>query len=133
MPNNIHKTTARGERYDGLYFRSNAELERYKELRRREEAGTIFDLTVQPVFHIKHPGTNERVCKYVGDFQYWHHNKTSMVVEDVKGMLTDVYKLKKILMRVFFNIEISEVVARPITRNKQVVGYRWKVNGEWEQ
>ena len=131
MPNNINRTKARGEWVDGVYFRSNAELERYKELKRREDAGMIEQLEIQPVFHITHPVNGRKVCKYVGDFRYWH-DEHGVVVEDVKGMLTDVYKLKKTLMRVFFDIEIAEVVPRPITRNKQVVGYRWKVNGEWE-
>lgn len=128
MPNIMHKTKARGVRYDGHYFPSEAECERYKTLKQREQDGTITDLELQPRYRIAHPDNGLLICTYVGDFRY--RNATcNLVVEDVKGLISDVYKIKRKMMRAFYGIRIAEVVPRPVTRNKQIVRYRWFVNG----
>lgn len=127
----ISKTKARGQWIDGTYWRSEAELHRYRVLKQREKEGLIHDLQLQPKYNIRHPETGEKVCTYIADFAYL--NRTyNLVVEDVKGMRTPVFILKSKLVRVFLGIRIVEVVPRPVTRNRQVIGYRWKVNGEWE-
>lgn len=51
----------------------------------------------------------ERAVKYVADFVYFDKEKGELVVEDVKGVKTDVYKLKRKLMRSIYGIEIQEV------------------------
>ena len=54
----------------------------------------------------------EREVKYIADFVYWQSingNEWTFVVEDVKGMKTDVYKLKKKLMLERHGIRIQEV------------------------
>ena len=86
----------------GIYFDSKKEAERYQELLLMKEAGDIFDLEIQPKFVLQEAFIHDvegkvREVAYLGDFAY----KTGigedfkMVVEDVKGMKTDVYKLKK--------------------------------------
>lgn len=50
-----------------------------------------------------------KVGTYVADFYYFDNRKNVAVVEDVKGMLTPVYRLKKKLVKALYGIEISEV------------------------
>lgn len=38
----------------------------------------------------------ERSCRYVADFVYWQDG--NLVVEDAKGLKTDVYRIKRKLM-----------------------------------
>ena len=59
---------------------------------------------IKPVYRIEH---NEiLICKYIPDFEYIEEGKKK--TEDVKGMRTDVYKLKRKMMKAFYGIEILE-------------------------
>ena len=84
---------------DGHPFDSKREAERYCELKLFLKAGEIRDLVLQPRFLLQDKfkdksGTTHRKIEYVADFMYIDKcGKT--IVEDVKGVLTDVYKLKK--------------------------------------
>ena len=49
----------------------------------------------------------ERECRYIADFVYSDEGFT--VVEDAKGMRTDVYKIKKKLMLQVHGIRVQEV------------------------
>ena len=64
----------------------------------RSKAKKIKNLTLQPIFRLqpkfKKNGATIREIKYVADFMYTDENG-KIVVEDVKGMKTDVYKIKK--------------------------------------
>jgi hypothetical protein len=51
------------------------------------------------------------VCTYVGDFRYRDAHTDRLVVEDVKGIATPVYRLKRKLMQAVWGIEIQEVTA----------------------
>jgi hypothetical protein len=46
------------------------------------------------------------VCTYVGDFDYWENGE--YIVEDVKGFLTPVFKLKRKLVKALHGITIRE-------------------------
>ena len=98
---------------DGITFDSQKEALHYSELKILERAGIIKDLELQPVFEItpkyKKNGRNVRCIKYKADFAYYDIEKAKNVVVDVKGMKTDVYKLKKKLVEYFHDIEITEV------------------------
>lgn len=50
----------------------------------------------------------EKKCTYIADFVYKDKDGNE-VVEDVKGFRTDVYKIKKKMMRYRYGIEIQEV------------------------
>lgn len=89
---------------DGIVFASRAEARRYQELSFAEKAGAIQTLGVQPRFKCVVNG--ELICTYVGDFDYWENG--AYIVEDVKGMLTPVYKLKRKLMKALHGIIIRE-------------------------
>ena len=85
---------------DGHKFDSKKEANRYVELKYLEMAGEIKDLTVQPKFELVPAFTDvtgerhRQVC-YIADFLYIDKNKKKTIIEDVKGMKTEVYKIKK--------------------------------------
>jgi hypothetical protein len=94
---------------DGKEFDSKKEGNRYKELRLLERAGEISNLELQPRFLLqdkfKKNGKTYRKIEYVADFKYIENGKT--IVEDVKGMQTDVFKLKhKIFEKVYPDLEL---------------------------
>lgn len=91
---------------DGLLFDSKKEAARYIELKHLVRAGQISDLQRQVKFKLEVNG--EKICNYLADFTYTNHRGEN-VTEDVKGILTDVYRLKKKLMKAIHGIEIKEV------------------------
>lgn len=83
---------------DGIVFDSMAEMERYRYLKLLEQCGEISNLSLQPVFTLvpayEHPNRGKiRALTYRADFRYTH--KGNLVVEDVKGVETDVFKIKR--------------------------------------
>lgn len=91
---------------DGQKFDSVKEYHRWGCLRLLERAGAIKDLKRQVKYELipKQPG--ERACNYIADFTYIENGE--LVVEDVKGMKTDAYKIKKKLMLWVHGIRIKE-------------------------
>lgn len=94
---------------DGIRFDSRKEAARYRELKLLERAGEIRDLQLQVPFELIPKQEGERACTYVADFVYHMTDTGKMVVEDAKGMRTDVYKIKRKLMLWRHGIRISEV------------------------
>lgn len=99
---------------DGETFDSVKEYRRFCELLLLEKGGVISDLQRQ-VKYVLIPSqkegkkTIERECSYRADFVY-HDNETGeTIVEDVKGMRTEVYKIKRKLMLWVHHIKIVEV------------------------
>ncbi len=94
---------------DGIVFASKAESRRYAELKLLEKAGEVFGLVLQPSWGIY---ANERTLKpiahYVADFSYTDKSG-KLVVEDVKGVKTPVYRLKKKLVEAQHGIKILEI------------------------
>lgn len=103
-----HKYNARKTVIDDITFDSAAEARRYGQLKMRQLAGEIKELTLQPEFPLivngKKLGTRGR--KYVGDFSYIDTHTGLRVVEDVKGMDTDISKLKRDLVHALYEIEV---------------------------
>lgn len=94
MTNKYHNrpTDIGGQRFD-----SRAEARRYDELKLLEMAGAITDLTVHPRYEIqgqfKRDGALIRAIYYEGDFSYTENGRH--VCEDVKGVETEAFKLKR--------------------------------------
>lgn len=86
---------------DGITFASKKEAGRYCELKILLQTGVITDLVLQPRFVLQEKCTVRseklRAIEYVGDFQYTCEGVT--IVEDVKGVLTEVFKLKSKLFK----------------------------------
>ena len=93
------KYRAKKETVDGHIFDSKKEAGRYKALKIEEKAGMIKALELQPKFVLqekfRYHGKMSREIDYIADFKYWNVHDEAYVVEDVKGLKTDVYKLKK--------------------------------------
>jgi len=89
---------------DGIWFQSTKEGLRYSELKEMERVGLIFNLILQPRFDIKI--NSKHICYYKADFQYVREGE--IITEDVKGVRTPVYKLKKKLVEAMYDIEILE-------------------------
>ena len=90
---------------DGIVFDSKAEASRYGTLKLFSRAGLITDLQLQVPFLIVVNG--QKICKYIADFVYTEEGR--QVVEDVKGVRTREYIIKRKLMAAVFGIKITEV------------------------
>lgn len=96
---------------DGVRFDSKAEAARWHELKLMEKAGLISDLQLQVPFELiparrKLNGKIEHSCTYIADFVYFENGIRT--VEDVKGMPTKEYIVKRKLMFFIHGIEIRE-------------------------
>jgi hypothetical protein len=83
---------------DGYTFDSQAEYRRYCELKLLLEAGEISELRVHPKYQLlpsftDSEGHRVRGIRYEADFEYVEAGH--LVVEDVKGAETQVFKNKK--------------------------------------
>jgi len=94
---------------DGRMFHSKREADRYVVLKALQQAGKIRNLELQPFFILE--VNNVAIGNYFADFGYEERSVGDWwrVVEDVKGVRTDVYKIKKKLVKAIHGIEIREV------------------------
>ena len=109
--------------YNGIRFDSKKEAERFAYLSLLQRAGEITDLQRQVPFEliptqresdsvgkrggIKRGKCIEKSCVYYADFVY-KDKGGNIVVEDAKGLKTEVYKIKKKLMLYRHHIRITE-------------------------
>lgn len=109
----VAKYHARKVIIDGYKFDSIREGDRYCELKMLEEAHVITGLEIHPAFmlqeHFRHDGKMERAITYEADFRYEENGK--VIVEDVKGMKTEVYKIKR---KLFLKRYGEEVVFKEV-------------------
>ena len=91
---------------DGITFDSAREAKRYTELRAMQRAGEISTLRRQQPYALL-VGT---VCigHYVSDFDYVLFSSGERVIEDVKGMRTELYKWKKKHFEAQYGLKILE-------------------------
>ena len=91
---------------DGIKHDSIREANRWCELLLLQRAGMIQDLQRQVKFELIPKQEGERSVHYIADFVYTENG--IRVVEDVKGMKTKEYRLKKKMMLYFHGIKIKE-------------------------
>ena len=88
--------------YKGIVFASKREMNRFIELELLERGGKIKDIVLQPEFELQpahvYQDRKRPPILYRADFRYWDCEKKRIIIEDVKGYATDVFKLK---MRMF--------------------------------
>lgn len=97
---------------DGIKFDSKKEAKRYIVLKALEGKGEIEKLMLQPRFLLQEGfrknGKAYRKIEYVADFMYEQDGK--LIIEDVKGIKTDVYKLKqKLFEKRYQDLTIKEI------------------------
>ncbi|WP_249277503.1 DUF1064 domain-containing protein [Pandoraea sp. PE-S2R-1] len=87
---------------DGIKFDSRKEARRWQQLVLMRDAGEITDLERQVVYvlapAVRINGRLAPPLRYIADFVYERGDKT--IVEDVKGMITPEYRIKRHLMAV---------------------------------
>lgn len=93
---------------DNILFRSKKEADRYIELKLLKKQKKISDLAVHPRF-LLYAG-----IKYEADFTYLEEDpltgKKTKIVEDVKGVKTQVYKLKKkLFLEIYKDVVFREI------------------------
>lgn len=96
---------------DGITHDSAKEARRWAQLEMMQAAGIISELRRQVKFELipkqkRADGKTERPCSYVVDFCYCIDGKR--VVEDVKGIRTRDYIIKRKLMLLIHGIEVME-------------------------
>ena len=99
---------------DDIQFDSKLEANRYKELKLLQKSGKIKELQLQPSFELipsfKKNGKTFRKSTYKADFSYIDTATGETVIEDTKGFITELYKLKKKLFEYKFpNLSIKEI------------------------
>lgn len=110
-----HKYGAQPTEVDGIRFASKAEAHRYGVLKLREKAGQIRDLELQPRFELlaltRHlrPARESVVGVYVADFKYREGPNGLLVIEDVKGVCTALYRWKKKHFELQYGLSITEI------------------------
>lgn len=128
-PHSAPKPKSKGGKYHaepcvigGMRFASKKEARRWAELYAMEQRGEISNLRTQVKFVLVPtqrepdvigpkggimPGkVLEKEAAYIADFVYTENGVE--IVEDSKGFRTDVYRLKRKLMRYFYGISIRE-------------------------
>lgn len=102
----MNKYNAKKTVVDGITFDSKKEAKRYGELLLLQRAGVISNLQLQVPYILINKSKYGRAIKYVADFVYYENKQ--IVVEDVKGIRTPVYRLKKRLFEEKYGIRILE-------------------------
>jgi hypothetical protein len=104
-------------KYDGINFQSLAERNRYVELVNMKAAGAIKDFKRQVLFKFIINGV--LVTTYRCDFVVYTIEGGHRV-EDVKGVITDEYLLKKRLMKAIYKVDVIEPnLAEPATKRSR--------------
>ena len=108
---------------DNILFDSKKEARRYKELKLMEKAGLITNLVLQPKFEIlksfKRRGKTHRKIEYIADFRYFDNERQAEVIEDVKGVSTDVFNIKKKL----FLYQLDESIVFLVIKKNKIIEY----------
>ena len=100
--------------FNGKVFDSKKEAKRYMELINLERAGVIKDLEMQKQFLLlegfKKNGKMFKPIYYYADFVYTSVYEKKTIVEDVKGVRTEGYKIKRKLFEFIYpNLTIKEL------------------------
>ena len=96
----------------GLTFDSRAEARRWADLLLLQKAGAISGLQRQvayelaPKVRLEGSTRAKPALRYVADFHYWDVQAGKLVVEDTKGVLTDVFRVKQHLMATVHGIHV---------------------------
>ena len=96
-------------RIDGHTFDSKAEANYYAALKLRERAGEIGAIRVHPRYPLAVNG--KLIATYVADFEYQVIGD-GLRVDDVKGVATPVFKIKRKLFEALYSVPLNVVRAR---------------------
>lgn len=83
-----------------------------------QKGGLIRDLQAHPQVRFSLNVQGHHICDYLCDFKYFDNERGEEVVEDVKGMVTDVARMKMKLMAAVHGVDVE------IVRNQRGRGWR---------
>jgi hypothetical protein len=92
---------------DNIKFASKSEAARYQELLFLQRGGAIRQLRLQTKWPLIVNGIT--IGSYVSDFDYLEGEISELKVEDVKGVRTPLYRLKRKHFEAQYGIKIIEV------------------------
>jgi len=97
--------------YDGIKFDSKMERDFYIHLKELQANGTVYDFYMQKNYvlidaYTRNDGTKVRASFYKADFEV-HYSDNRIEVIDIKGMLTDVFKLKQKIFETRYPFELK--------------------------
>lgn len=111
----MNKFGAKKTEVAGLKFDSKAEARRYGQLIMLERAGHIAGITRQVPFElaksVRLAGSTRAkpALRYFADFVYSDVRTGQIVVEDVKGVITPLFRVKQHLMKSVHDIDVRVV------------------------
>jgi hypothetical protein len=109
------------DKNNAIEFHSIAERDRFNHLKLLEKSGRIQDLTLQPKFELMpafvRNGKKQLPVNYIADFRYFENKRA--VIEDVKGLATKDYLIKRKL----FLAKFESVIFREVKH----IGSRWEI------
>lgn len=88
-----NKYNARKIKVDGIWFDSQAEADYYCQLKLLVQSGVIDGFCRQARFVVTAGDCDTKATEYVTDFVIFYPDKSYRIV-DVKGMKTEIFKLK---------------------------------------
>lgn len=100
-----HKYGAIATEVDGIRFDSKAEATYYRELKLREKGRDISELRLQTRWPLHVNGVE--IGAYVSDFDFKEDGR--LMVVDVKGVKTPLYRWKKKHFQLQYGMSITEV------------------------
>lgn len=98
-------------------FDSKAEYERWCELKLLQLGGKIFNLRRQVAYPIEINGIH--ICVWIADYVYTDFKTGKEVAEDLKGISTDVFKLKRKMVEAYYGFKILVTSAKGYKMDKR--------------
>lgn len=92
---------------DGITFASKAESAYYAKLKQREAAGEVANVELQKRYALTIGGF--LICTYVSDFDFYDITEKRQRTVDTKGVVTDVFRIKRKLMKAIHGIDVEIV------------------------
>lgn len=102
----VHKYRTQKVEVDGIKYDSKFEMMRHRALIECEKYGLIRDLEFQRRFPLIVNGF--KIGDYIADFTYYKAGSETLMIEDAKGVKTDVYMLKRKIILAQYGIDIWE-------------------------
>lgn len=97
-----HKFRAISTKTDGISFASKKEAKRYNELLLLQKSGEVLFFLRQVPFHLA--GNTKYLCDFM---VFWADG--NVTIEDVKGIKTPMYILKKKHVEDLYPVKITEI------------------------
>ena len=102
----------------GIMHQSTLEARRCSELQLMEAGGLIRNLRAHPQVRFRLDVDGHHICDYLADFCYFDVDRNCEVVEDTKGHITEVARMKMKLMAAVHGVNVEIV--------RQAKGRGWR-------